>query len=144
MKGHSKHEHYTKCYHWVMKTDAWKALSPTAQALYPWLKLEWKGDKKGRNNNGEIFLSVRQAAAKMGVSKDTAARAFQDLQAKGFILPTRLGELGVAGKAKCPLWELTELPRKNERRPSALFVHWRLGNDYPVQKTMPSNIRTKK
>ena len=48
---------------------------------YPWLVMEFNG--KRFNNNGQIRLSVRQAALKMGISKDTAARVFRDLQAKG-------------------------------------------------------------
>ena len=66
----------------VMDTPALRALSSAAQALYPWLVMEFKG--KQFNNNGQIRLSVRQAALKMGISKATAARAFRDLQAKGF------------------------------------------------------------
>ena len=89
-----------------MQDPAWRALSPKSQALYPWLKLEWKGPKA--NNNGKISLSVRQAAECMGVSNDTAAKAFHDLQAKGFIVLIKSASLGVHGKGKCPEYEITE------------------------------------
>ncbi len=39
-----------------MQMPAWRALPATAQALYPWLKLEWHGPRA--NNNGKISLSV--------------------------------------------------------------------------------------
>ncbi len=70
----------------MMETPAWRALTLSAQALYPWVRLEWRGAKF--NNNGKIRLSVRQAAAKMGCGVNTAARAFQELQAKGFLVVT--------------------------------------------------------
>ena len=44
----------------TLDTPAWRALSTAAQALYPWLVMEFKG--KNYNNNGKIRLSVRQAA----------------------------------------------------------------------------------
>ena len=58
-------EHFTKLVRNTMETPAWRALRPTAQALYPWLKLEWRGPQN--NNNGNIRLSVRQAADRLGV-----------------------------------------------------------------------------
>ena len=59
------------------------------------MKFEFKGPKF--NNNGKINLSVRQAAKRLGVTKNTAVKAFHDLQAKGFIVVTEVGHLGVAG-----------------------------------------------
>ena len=49
----------------VMDIPARLALSLAAQALYPWLVMEFK--EKSFNNNGEIRLRVRQAALKMGI-----------------------------------------------------------------------------
>ena len=76
----------------TMEEPAWKALPSRAQALYPWLKLQWKGPR--HNNNGRVMLSVRCAAQRLGCNKDTAAKAFHDLQAKGFIHVTRAARLG--------------------------------------------------
>ena len=39
----------------TMQSPAWRALSPYAQRLYPWLLLEWNGARK--KNNGLISLS---------------------------------------------------------------------------------------
>ena len=91
-----------------MEEPAWRALSPTAQAIYPWLKFEWKGAEA--NNNGKIRLSARQAAKCVGgISPATAARALQELQAKGFIVVTEPARLGIEGAACSPAYELTEL-----------------------------------
>ena len=81
MRNNSKkREKYTNFILVYMQYPAWRALSPKAQALYPWLKMEWKGHKA--NNNGKTSLGVRQAAKCMGVSNDTATKAFHELQAK--------------------------------------------------------------
>lgn len=42
-RNENKGEHCTKMIRNVMETPAWRALSPTAQSLYLWIKLEWKG-----------------------------------------------------------------------------------------------------
>ena len=106
-RNEKRSEHFTKMIRNTMETPAWAALSTTAQATYPFLKLEWRGP--GANNNGRIRLSVRQAAAMIGVSVNTAARGFQDLQAKGFIVVTGRACLGTSGMARAPAYELTEL-----------------------------------
>ena len=115
-----------------MSNPAWCALGPSAQALYPWLKFEWKG--KQYNNNGAIALSVSQAADRMGIGKDAAASAFRDLQAKGFIVVTKPGVLGVAGQARCPTYELTELPLPGTKEVlgKRLFDKWEPGKDFNV------------
>ncbi len=130
-------EHFAKLTRNTMETCAWRALSTTAQALYPWLLLEWRGPKA--NNNSKISLSVRQAAERLGVGLDTANRAFQDLQAKGFLVITEFGTLGCTGAAKAHRYEITELPlpygeAHGGRR---LFQAWS-GKDFRVQK-MPAN-----
>lgn len=122
-----------------METPAWRALSPKAQALYPWLKLEWHGPRN--NNNGEIQLSCRQAKDAMGISVNTAMHAFRELQEKGFIVVTRLGALGVEGEARGPSYELTELPMPGSEKPDGrrLFKNWKKGTDFPVAQHQANN-----
>lgn len=137
--GKEPQEHFTKLVRTTMQEPAWRALSPVAQALYPWLKLEWRGPHA--NNNGKIRFSVRQAADALGVSRDTAARGFRELQAKGFIVMTEQACLGVAGAARAPAYELTEieLPHGTSRGGTKLYRQWREGQDFPVNKTRPNN-----
>lgn len=132
--------HFAALHRNTMNTPAWRALSPSAQALFPWLKLEWHGP--GSNNNGKIVLSVRQAAELMGCSINTAARAFHDLQAKGFLVVKRQAQLGVKGQATAPEFELTDTAMPGEgARPRKLFDDWKTGADYPVQKAAIHNPR---
>jgi hypothetical protein len=130
-------EHYTKMFRPTMDTPAWRALSTTAQALYPWLKLEWRGPQA--NNNGSISLSVSQAAARLGVKSDTAAKAFHDLQAKGFLALTQEARLGVNGAAKGSTFELTEIALRGESRPRRLYLAWSPVGEHPVRKCAIGN-----
>lgn len=138
-RNEAKGEHYTKLIRHHMQTPAWGALSTTAQALYPWLKLEWKGPTY--NNNGKIQLSTRQAAARLGVNFKTAARAFQDLQAKGFLVVTKPASLGFKGEANAPCFEITELPlpHADHKDGRKLFREWKKDKDFPVEKAAIHN-----
>lgn len=133
----AKSEHWTKVVRSTMETPAWRELSTAAQALYPWLKLEWHGAQN--NNNGSISLSVSQAAQRLGVKADTAARAFHDLQAKGFIVLTKEARLGVAGAAKCSEYEITEIALRGADRPRALYCQWSPCAEYPIKRCPKAN-----
>ncbi len=138
----SGHEHFTKLNRSTMETAAWRALSPTAQALYPWIKLEWRGPDA--NNNGKIRLSTRQAGERMGCKPHTAARAFRELVAKGFLVQTEAARLGTAGAARSAAYELTELAMppgigRDKQEGSKLFREWRPGADFPAPKAPANN-----
>ena len=131
-RNENRIEHFASLSRSLMETDAWRALPSASQALYPWLKLEWRGAKF--NNNGKISLSVRQAADCLGCNVKTATSAFRPLQAKGFIVQTKGVELGTVGSGQSPCYELTEieLPNSATRGGSRLYLKWRDGNDFPV------------
>lgn len=138
-KNEQRGEHFAKMKRSVMESEAWRAISPTAQALYPWLLLEWKGPMA--NNNGKIRLSVRSAGRRVGVSKETAARAFHDLQAKGFLVVATMAHLGTEGEARGTFYELTEIqrPGSSGNGGSHLYRKWRPGKDFDVQKAQANN-----
>ena len=137
--GRNSDEHFTVMVRHMMMCPAWQALTTTAQALYVWLKLEWKGPRY--NNNGKIRLSVRQAAERLGIGINAAARGFQDLQAKGFIAVTEQACLGTSGMARAPSYELTELAMPTSGQPEGrkLYRDWRQGHDFPVEKHSANN-----
>lgn len=138
-RSESRVEHFAKMLRSTMQTEAWRALSPMAQALYPWLLLEWHGPKA--NNNGRITLSVRQAAGAMGIGVNTAARAFHDLQAKGFVAVRKQAQLGIKGQATATEYELTEIALPgNGIRPRRLYLDWQ-GDDFTVSKAAIHNPR---
>jgi hypothetical protein len=131
-RGKDTCDHGTYIRRPFMERPAWRALSPKAQVLYIWLRLEWKGAKF--NNNGKIRLSCRQAAKRIGIAPNTAANAFHELQAKGFIFVTVLGALGNEGEARGPSYELTELKMPSSDRPDGrkLYRDWAPGRDFAV------------
>ncbi|MER8882615.1 hypothetical protein [Mesorhizobium sp. M0816] len=137
-KKKSHVEQWTKSIRPTMEEPAWRALSTSAQALYPWVKFEWHG--VDHNNNGKLRLSVRQAALCMGVVPDTAAEAFRDLQRKGFLYQTEAACLGVEGAAKSPAYEVTELKMPGTTGDGRkLYRQWRHGQDFPVQGPSANN-----
>lgn len=131
-------EHFTKMIRNHMELPAWRELSTAAQAVYPWLKLEWKGPKA--NNNGQIEISVRQLARNVGVTPTTASKALHDLQRKGWLVVTKPACLGLAGCARGNLYELTELVLPGDKsRPHSLFCKWRRGADFEVAQIRSNN-----
>ncbi|MFN4160116.1 MAG: hypothetical protein ACK4GO_17210 [Gemmobacter sp.] len=77
---------------------------------------------------------MREAAEDAKVAKDSAMRAFWELQAKGFIRPAQIGRLGVEGEGKATTWELTEFPPVAGGIATKDFLQWTAGNDFPVVK----------
>lgn len=136
-RNENKSEHFTKMVRTVMQTEAWRSLSPTAQALYPWVKFEWHGPKN--NNNGKLRLSVRQAADCLGCGRMAAARAFHDLQAKGFLVQTEHACLGTDGMAKSPAFEVTEIAIPGQVSGRRLYRDWKPGHDFPVIRAAANN-----
>ncbi|NKX43595.1 hypothetical protein [Roseicyclus persicicus] len=131
-------EHFTKMLRVNMEAPAWRALSVHAQALYPWLKLEWKGPQA--NNNGRIEMSVRQAADLLGCSRETAALALRDLQRKGWLAVTQAACLGLKGAARGNQYELTEIALPGEgRRPRNLFRDWKPDREFPFADIRTNN-----
>lgn len=87
---------------YLIRSAAWKALPPVDRALY--LEMKWAYD--GRNN-GRIGMGCRELASALHISKDTANRSLDNLQAKGFIAKTKLSGFNVKNRAATE-WRLTE------------------------------------
>mgnify|MGYP003382002452 CR=1 FL=1 len=124
---------FTAMPHYILDCPAYKALPPLARCVY-WHIHRLAG--VSGEKNGEVFYSVRNAAEDHGVGKDRANRAFDDLQAKGFILPERIGHLGIEGQGKATTWRLTHfLSDRN-------FLKWSEGGDFPVAKKQKPVLTT--
>ncbi len=113
---------------WLQDTPAWARMKPGPRALYFEMKRLFLG-----HNNGEIFLSVRDAASKLNVTKDTAAGYFDELERRGFITKTEGGHLGPSGIGKAAKWALQEEVIGTTPAPKG-FMRWREIQN-PVQKT---------
>ena len=127
---------FTKLDRWVQRSEAWRALKPGPRALYIELKAFFNG-----RNNGDLFLSHRDAAEALNVSKNTIGVYYAELIEKGFIKPTQAAHLGSEGKGEATHWALTELAL-NGREATKDFARWTpekpktrpKKRDTPVQK----------
>ena len=80
-KGRSTTERFVSLPHHMLRSPAWRSLSPVARCIFLELAAIYNG-----GNNGFIALSTRDAAKHVRCSKDTAARALVELTEKGFIV----------------------------------------------------------
>lgn len=76
-----KYHPHVRLHHWMLKSPAYRSLSIAARAVLVELMMRYNG-----SNNGRIALGVRDAGEACGISKNTAARALQELKEKGFII----------------------------------------------------------
>lgn len=111
---------FVQLHHFMLKTEAWRSLSAQARAVYIELAANFFGA-----NNGFIALSVRQAAERCNISKNTAAICFETLQARGFIECVTPG--GFSRKTRhAAEWRLTNYRcDKSGALPTKAFVRWR-------------------
>lgn len=79
--GRSKSgQKHIRLYEWELNCPAYQALSVYGRAALVELRRRFNG-----SNNGNIVLSVRQAAAALGCHRDTASKALDDCVATGWV-----------------------------------------------------------
>ena len=71
----------------MARSPAFRMLSGTALKVFIELRTRFNG-----GNNGELSLSLDEAARLLGIGKGTAQRAFAELEEKGFLRMTRKGQ----------------------------------------------------
>lgn len=123
--GTGKH---VRLYRWLMVTAAWRTLPCPARALL----VELYGLYDG-GNNGALFLSVREAAERLAVSKSTAARSFDQLCERGFIRPHVRGAFSRKVR-HATQWVLTEYEHGGQL-PTKEFARWQPASE--KQNTVP-------
>jgi hypothetical protein len=111
------HDRYFQVHHFMAKTDAWRALTAPARAVYVQIGLRYNG-----SNNGRIEYSVRDAASECILARDTAGRAFKELVGFGFIEETRRGSFSCKTRIASE-WRLTAFKCNLTNSPkSCLFM----------------------
>lgn len=106
---------------WFQKEGAWATLPPGPRALYIELKRCFNGV-----NNGEIYLSHRNAAIALNVHRNTIGPWFKVLEERGFIHMTRAPHLGPSGVGRSSTWALAEARTMDGRAASMAFKKWRI------------------
>ena len=79
----SKGPSFVQLHIWLLRSPAWRDLSPNARCVYLGLKERYNG-----RNNGEIAFSAREAGAVINASHHTGNRALAELAEHGFVLVT--------------------------------------------------------
>ncbi len=122
--GEARH---VRLYHWLLNFPAWRSLSTQAKAIYIEIAQRFNG-----SNNGEISLSVREVARHVHVAKDTATKAFHELEAKGFIRRNVCGSFNWKLR-HATTWILTEHPF-NDQPATKDFARWSPKQSEPSPK----------
>lgn len=121
-------DYFVQLYKTFLQEPAWLSLPMGARVLYIAVKSYYNG-----TNNGELFMSVRDAAALIGCTPRSAHRWFQELIDKGFLRRSGGGSLGADGKGEAQCWRLTEIGHRNHNivyQPSREYKQWT-----PTEKT---------
>jgi hypothetical protein len=120
-KGRSKGGgHFVQLHDWMMNSAAWQSLSPAERAIYIEVARLYNG-----SNNGFLGLGVRAAAERTNVNKDTAAKCFAVLVARGFMEPAQQGQFNRNAR-RATEWRLTiHKCDRTHQLPSKAFMSWR-------------------
>lgn len=113
---------HVRLYHWLTDSVAYRALPVGPRAALVELYALFRGD-----NNGELFMSAREAADRLNTDKNTASRWLWDLEAHGFIRPRQSGAFDWK-QGKATTWILTEFPFAGAA-PTKDFMRWRPGEN---------------
>jgi len=114
-RGESKHVRH---YEYMLASQAYRSLSCYARCLLTELGRRYNGD-----NNGEIPLSIREAAELLKCHKDTASKAFRELDDRGFVRSHIKGAFKLKVR-HATTWILTEY-RYDDQPPTKEFMKWK-------------------
>jgi DNA-binding HxlR family transcriptional regulator len=90
----------------ILAKPAWRVMSPEGRLL--WIDLRGWLRNDGLNN-GKVLRSCRDAAESIGLSKNTVARRFAELEHYGFLRKTAPGFLGSDGRGIAAKYRFTDL-----------------------------------
>lgn len=141
-KGRNVTSRFVRLDYRILTSNAYRALSPNARSLLVEVAMLYNGD-----NNGSLYLGVRDAAHRLGVADLTAAsRAFDDLMALGFLQMTQDAHFaikaGETSRARC--WRLTWLPGPGRKLASWDFLEREPAPKTPSRKRMERGLRALK
>jgi hypothetical protein len=104
----------------TIESRAWVSLSYGARCLFVALKAQTD------NAHYSAYLSTREAAGKVGASRQKIREWFAELEHYGFIVMLNPGSLGSDGHGKAPLWRITDkgTTRGGYEEPTNDFLKW--------------------
>lgn len=118
---------HVRLHHWLLNSPAYLSLSPAARAVHVEIARLYDG-----GNNGRLALSVRTAAIRCRIARNTAARAFTELQDRGFIECVTRGGFSLKSRHAAE-WRLTQHKCDASGQLSkSPFMRWRAPEQYTV------------
>jgi hypothetical protein len=115
---------HVRLHRWLLRSAVYRSLGLAARCLLIELYDLYDG-----GNNGDVFLSIREAAKRLGIGKNRSHDAFRELEDRGFI---RAKKRGVFTTREATTWVLTEFSFGNQP-PTKDFMHWQ-SNDTTTRK----------
>jgi hypothetical protein len=140
--GRNHTSRFVRLDHRILNSNAYRSLTPNARSLLVDLVMLYNGE-----NNGSLYLSVRDAAHRMGVADLTAAsRAFDDLMALGFVEMTQEAHFKVkaseTSRARC--WRIAWEAGPGRKAPSWDFLNREPEPQTSARKRMERGLRALK
>lgn len=128
--------------HKLLQSNAYRALTTQSRALLTELVMLHDG-----NNNGSLYLSVRDAGDRIGLADLTAVKkAFDQLIELGFIEMTKEGHFSVkageTSRARC--WRLTWEVGPGRKAPNPLYLTREPAPKTSARKRMERGMRALK
>ena len=118
-KGRSIGEvRHVRLRHYMLRSPAWQSLGPVARSL---LIEVWA--RHNGINNGEISFSVREAAERLCIHRDTVSKAFHELENKGFLKARQRGSFTYKVRHASE-WKITDEPFR-DKPASKDFMRWK-------------------
>lgn len=102
----------------ILRSEAYHHLSGNAVKVLLVLMAIYKG-----MNNGDLWLSARDAAEHCNVAPNTANRALRELEEKGFIVAVKRGAFSVKNR-QATVWRLTMFDCGDDLATKE-FMRWR-------------------
>ncbi|QCI93903.1 hypothetical protein [Novosphingobium sp. EMRT-2] len=140
--GRNRTTRFARLDHSLLNSPAYRALSVAARALLVELTMLDNGE-----NNGSLYLSIRDAAGRLGMADLSAVRsAFDELQELGFIEMTEDASFHVkaAEKSRARCWRLNWLAGPGRKGPSMTFMERQPQPDTKAHKRMERGMRALK
>ena len=141
-KGRNPTSRFARLDHRLLNSPAYRALSTAARALLVELTMVDNGE-----NNGSLYLSIRDAAGRLGMADLSAVRsAFDELQVLGFIEMTESASFHVkaAERSRARCWRLTWLAGPGRKGPSMAFMNCQPQPGTKAHKRMERGTRALK
>lgn len=101
----------------LLTSPEYLALTANAKALIPQMQIHWRLEKP-------VDFGVREAAEKLGCSKDTASRVFKELAGAGFIKEAGESLFDSRYGSKTRSWYLTWMPYGTPDNPMPPTNDW--------------------